>query len=252
MKKSFLLVFLLFGLFETSAQEQYTTDIDRLKNELSGVKADSSKSLLMADLSEAYRWSSADSGLAYGHKALALSRRIGFPSGEVRALLGLSVNNREIGLLSKSVQLALEAHRIAEHLDKPLLLGTANVRIANAYHVLKDYKKASDFYNEAIEKVAGKDKWYEAAFNLLGALNYSLNDQQDSARLYFENALKYGLESIRHKPLLYMVQGTIEEKEGNYELAIESYHRGIKDSQILESNADLCDIFLHMADTFQN
>ena len=68
----------------------------------------------MANLAEGYRGSKPDSAMFYAQQALQLAKKIQFPRGEVRALLGISVVMRELGNLPKALDIAMKAHKIAE------------------------------------------------------------------------------------------------------------------------------------------
>src|SRR5688572_772598 len=108
----FLIVILNAGYTQdVNGEAQWREDI---LHRLDTTRQDTSRVLLIAELANYYKSYLPDSSLFYGYKALALSRQIKFPKGEVEALQKMVIAMTTLENDSKALQLNLQGLKIAE------------------------------------------------------------------------------------------------------------------------------------------
>lgn len=141
----------LIGLFICRSAEAQNKDVlqkDRLIYALQTAKDDSTRALVMTQLAESYRDDDLvrDSTFFYGQKALELSRKIGYASGEAKALLALSYYFFARGNYTNALELGLKALEIARVKGLRYDQAFAMIRIGNVYMNLKNYREALRYY----------------------------------------------------------------------------------------------------------
>src|ERR1041385_8911439 len=83
MTKKFIFVFFSLALTTGFGQDKR---IDSIRQQLSAAKDDTSRVLIMADLSFAFGFQNPDSALLYGDKAIRLAKQVHFTRGEIRGM----------------------------------------------------------------------------------------------------------------------------------------------------------------------
>jgi len=125
--------------------------LDSLKHELSIIKQDTNRVLIMAELCNAYRSTNPDSAQFYAQRAVALARKINFPKGMVRALTNWGRVITDSGNLPKSLQMQFEALQIAEDNELTEETGWPLSRIGTIYGALGDDIKARGYRQRALK-----------------------------------------------------------------------------------------------------
>src|SRR5258705_12596519 len=180
MKKNITILFLLIVIRSTCvAQDLWKKSIDY---DLSIVSQDTSRVLLLAELSNYYKWRMPDSGLFYAYKALALARQIKFAKGEVVAMRNIGITQITLGNDAKALQIILQATKIAE---KSNLIFERAILLANLgiiYSRSENYKKALSSFRESmrLSDLVHDLSFYSYAQTSIGA-TYLLMNQLDSA-----------------------------------------------------------------------
>jgi len=111
MKKIILFLFLCFSLTGLKAQ---ISNIDSLEAVLRNEKQDTTRTLLLCDLSYAYSISKPEKSSPLAFEALELSRRIGFLKGEAKSLNMVARKYRAMGNTPRAMELFLQALKINE------------------------------------------------------------------------------------------------------------------------------------------
>jgi two-component system, NtrC family, sensor kinase len=229
MKKLTLTLFLALICSVGFAQNVSLLQTDSLKNELLLAKHDTSRVLIMATLTEAYRWSKPDSAMLYGQQALNLAKQIKFLRGEANTLISISVVQRELGNLPKALEMALKGLQIAQenHFDREEVLGY--VRIANVYLAFKNYNKAINYLYQSEKKLKYFiDGFYLSVTQTIKADTYMQMNKLDSAQIYAGLATQHFLQYKTIIGLGYRVLGDIQVKLKNETLALSYYHQGVR------------------------
>jgi signal transduction histidine kinase len=210
------------------AQREELKDTARFKDELSKATRDTTRTLLMAEIAEAYRAAFPDSALFYGQRALSLATQINFPKGQVVGLLSISVIQRELGNYSIALDDGIKALLIARTNNLLHEIPICMVRIGNVYLYSENYKEALKYYiwSEEALKVAPDDFYQQVIWLFLSASYVELN-KLDSAFEFIHLAEKSS--SINNlSPLYFRILGRIQYKSGNNQLALDSYRQGIQ------------------------
>jgi len=254
MKPILTLIFLNLMISSALAQNVSLQQTDSLKHQLSIATKDTTQVLILSELCEAYRSSKPDSALLYGQQALIRARQINFSRGEVYALLGISVVQRELGNLPAALAMALKALKIAE--DKHYNYEEINslVRAANVYFASKDLPKALSYFKQAekkLETIPGDFRW--CVVKLLIGDTYEQMNQLDSALFYEQQVFqeKYLLKTKGLRENIFRVFGNIYVKRGNNRLALDYYQKGIQAALREKNYRDASTIYTNVASLYK-
>jgi signal transduction histidine kinase len=227
MKKSILFLVVIMICLSAYEQNMDVLQVDKLKRELDNAKEDSSQALILTQLAEAYRDRITDTSFYYAQKALEISRRIDYPTGEAKALIALSYFFFNRGNLAKALEFGLKGLDIAKihnlKYDQPF----AMIRLGNVYMGLRDYREALRYYHQTrlITKNSEFTFFYAVTFWRAADAYNGLN-MVDSA-LFFakiaeDTAIRMGNRFILSgiAPTL----GNLYAKKGNDQLALKYYY----------------------------
>src|SRR5580658_5811474 len=154
-------VFICAFLFSLQPAQGQNPVADGLEQKLSVAAEDTSRVLLLADISFEYTNNQADSALYYGRQSLALAHRLEFKRGEAIATRTYARGLSTLGNFAKAIELDLKALRMFEELkDEPQVALTDGL-LADTYRDAGDYGhalsyslKANDFFRDSDKKIA--------------------------------------------------------------------------------------------------
>ena len=182
-----ILFSLLICLISVLSFAQFATlkELEDYKHQLSVVKDDSSRVLMMAYLSLHYGIWNPDSSIIYGQKALALAKQIKYTKGEINALIGLA--RASMGDPNNALQYGLEALRKAEEnnfLEEKAICFT---ELGDNFCELEGNPKEIDYYKQAkaiYESVGDKPELaYWKVLNKFFIINASYGENPGEADL---------------------------------------------------------------------
>jgi two-component system NtrC family sensor kinase len=138
-----LLLSILLGAFPAAAQSPQTAG---LKQALAQATTDTTRVLLLADISASYRYSRFDSVMSYAWRGLNLAQRIHYKKGEGRCLSRIGILVSERGNLPQALRIDLNALQLneASH-DWEGMARTLN-QTGLLYHALEDYRPALAYF----------------------------------------------------------------------------------------------------------
>ena len=113
--KKIILLFLMV-LFSSATLNAQTNPIDSLKQLIQNEKQDTSRALLLFQLSRQYNFSKPDSALLFARQAVELSRKINFKKGEATGLRGIAAFFANTGNYPASLEINLQALKISEEI----------------------------------------------------------------------------------------------------------------------------------------
>jgi signal transduction histidine kinase len=242
-------------------QNKYT---DSLNRKLILAKDDTSRVLLMSDLSFFYRYSNLDSSAFYANRALALAEQVKFLRGKANALDILGLVVREKGDLPKSLDLQFSALKIAEDNNFRTEKSNCLRRIGLVYLDLKDFSRALSYFQNALKIfLLINDKRGEFGTYILLADAYQQKKESESADTYQRRkdsvlALYYGQKSLEKivynedfAPEIYRTFGDIRVMQGNYQSALSSYREGIRVGLLLNDFRAISHIYGNMAELYK-
>ncbi len=213
--------------------------IDSLKQQLTVVKQDTSRVMVLIELCNLYRSTYPDSCLMTAEQVLNIARKINFTDGEFRAMWWLGLANRDRGNYTQAFSTALKGLRMAKNYQSPFEIAEFHHLLAICYTDFKDYKNAILNLQTAktIEENAKLDL---RSLNDL-AYAYTLDNQIDSASFYAELAYQHALKSKNDFALLTSLRnlGRIQMIQGNYDKALDYYWKSyeMRDKQRNNSSA---------------
>lgn len=119
--------------------------LDSIKQMLATEQTDSTRVMLLNQLSLAYRLTKPDTALVLTQQALTLSRQAGFVPGEARSLSGIASIFRITGNYPRALQLHLEGLKKAESIGDERTASTILLSIGIDYEYLGDYRQAVNY-----------------------------------------------------------------------------------------------------------
>ncbi len=211
MKKIILLLLLTSVIYKGHAQ---TGNPDSIKQLLLKVKEDTSRVLLLVDLSYEYLESKPDTTMALALEALTLANRIGFLKGKAASLIRIGNTYNVSGNYAKAMEIQLQALQINEKINNLEGKGSSYNSIGAVYRQTEDYKVALGYFLKAkaiAEEVNDKHLLSRSLYNI-GQCYFGLK-KYDSASLYLVQAYNVA-NSINYSRVI----GTILKGMGNINL----------------------------------
>jgi two-component system NtrC family sensor kinase len=244
MKKNLATVILAISVCSCFAQQTpfFMKNVDSLKRELAIAREDSSRVLIMEELSLRYQSLNADSTIKYGKEGIALANKIQFTRGEIRMLNELAMAMQINGDIPASLELSFKALQMAEEKSYAFETGFSLFTIGNAYWFLKDYDKAISYLKKAetiLETVSDEPFLYDIMIvNSTGLGNAYIDiNQFDSAYSVLEKTYNATLNNYWHAGVMESF-GLLVFKMGDHEKGLEYLRQSIKVSDDLYSRAD--------------
>ena len=241
-------VAIIFCLASHVSGAQQFQGIDSLKSILNSTQSDDSiRVKLLTILSNRYRPISSDSAILYGQQAFDLASKINWIPGKINSSGFLSFAYFELGDLPKALELALKAHQIATDNHAEKYASAAVTNIGYIYMKLEDYPKAMHYFrlqaliggpggvfaNEHLAEVF-------VAMNLLDSASYYANESLKD----FQNRKAVGLG-------VYTVLGDIALKRGEFNEAIEFYHKGLWVAEKRQSIRDITKFHVRISRSYK-
>ncbi|MDX2127751.1 MAG: tetratricopeptide repeat-containing sensor histidine kinase [Chloroherpetonaceae bacterium] len=147
-----IIIFLNFGIEAEASDPKSTSQIiDSLQNRLENVSGKERVDVLN-QLAWEYRGELAIRSIQYGESALELAKVLGYSKGETTALSFLGVAWRNLGNLSKALELYYKALKIAEATADSERVAYSHINIGNIYIYQEKYEKALTSFQLALEK----------------------------------------------------------------------------------------------------
>jgi two-component system, NtrC family, sensor kinase len=214
---------------------QFTTleKLDSFKRQLNLVKEDSTRVLMMSDLTWHYHIWNPDSGIVYGQKALALAKQIKFPRGEARALIGLAQVSSTQGDLPKCLEYGFLALRIIEqnhYLPEKAIcftsIGDDLSKLSGNPKTISYFQQAKHIF-ESLKDQAGMEFWENLnSFKTAEVLFWG--NRSDATLAYMQTFLNATLHSdYWHAPTLIRF-AEMQFQLGKYKAALDYIRPGIE------------------------
>ncbi|OON65881.1 ATP-binding protein [Hymenobacter sp. CRA2] len=222
---------------------------------------DTSRVLLLADLSASFRYSHFDSVQRYAREGLVLARRIGYFKGEGRCLARIGLLQGERGNLPQALRTNLEALRLNQlsH-DAEGTARTLN-QTGLLYQALDDYRPALNYYFRAKaiyeQGPVGDDSQLVSVLTNLGS-TYEGCHQLDSAEYFLQQA--YALttrsktinQSPWGNPMPYVLRelGLLAVAKGQQAEAVRYYHHSARSAVPENDQRSVARAFQYLAELY--
>ncbi len=214
--------------------------IDSIRHQLTIAKDDTSRVLIMADLSFVCSFHNSDSGLMYANKAIELAKRIHFSKGEIRAIFSKAATLETKGDMPGALELGFNGLEMAQKQNLPLETSICLTQIGNVFYDLSDYAKAISFYqraftiNKEIQEQPGAAFWNWQTEVNLGTV-FMLNHQLDSSLAHLQKAFIETSHNDYWHPVFLMFFGQLQFETGKQDTGLNYLRESIK---IFENNND--------------
>ncbi len=254
MAKMFTFI-VLFVLISSVCFAQHK-QIDSLANLQSITKDDTSRLLVMSELSGMYIELNSDSAIAIARRVIALSQQINFPRGEIRGLANLSTGFDTKGDLPEALEQDFQGLAIAEKnkllVEKSMCLN----KIGDIFWDLNDYPRAISYYQQAgvINKEIKNQPeglfWHRQTEQSLGAV-FMLSNQLDSACVHLEKVYNETLNDNNWHPVNLMFYGNLQFRMGKKNEGINDLRQSIDIFQKRENRYSLGDACRFISQCFR-
>ncbi len=249
------LIFLFIIISSSHPIYAQSTVRDSLSQLLQKEKSDTSRVLLLVQLSSQYAFFKPDSAMLLALKGLELSRIIGFPKGEATSLNRIGGTYNLLGNYLKGMQLHLQALQIRERIQDVNGIAQSLNDIGNVLRIQGEYYKAIEYHLKAkkLSEQINNKEGLAGSINSLGRCYLQLK-QYDSAianaRQAYEIANKFK-DHPRTEFSLFLM-GEIYLETGQKKLALEYYRRSIPYQKMTQNDLRLSQTFIGMAKLFEN
>ena len=261
--RQFLPALLLLGwlltILPAQAQSPQTAG---LKQALARATADTTRTLLLADISASYRYSRFDSVTHYAWRGLNLAQQIRYPKGEGRNLSRLGIVISERGNLPQALRTDLKALQLNEASgDWEGRARTLN-QTGLLYHALEDYRPALRYFFRAKsiyeQHHTRDDSQLISVLANLGA-GYEGLKQLDSAAYFLDRAWLLTARSTNvHQspwgnPAPYVLRelGLLQTRLGHEDEALRYYRRSAQAAVPENDLRSACRAYQYMAELYE-
>lgn len=251
MKRRLLL--LCLGILPWVAAPAQTQVTDSLKRMLLHARPDTTRSMLLAQLSRAYMYSQPDTALLFAEQGLSLARSASFPKGEANSLMAAANTFLNMGNGAKALELGLQVLLKAEQINDRQLQARASSNIGAVYSTEGDYRKALEYTAKAkaIAVELADLPRQQRALNNIGDC-YEKLGRLDSARLYMNQA--YDLAVQLNEPgaigMALNNFGNIYSKMDQPDVAMANYRMSLPFYKEAQDDDGLCETSIGMARLF--
>lgn len=254
-----VLAALLLVACPTLAQSPQTAG---LRKALAQATTDTSRVLLLADLSASFRYSRFDSVRKYALQGLRLAERIGYEKGQGRCLSRLGLLIGERGNLPQALRTNLRALQFNEASHD--LEGTARTlnQTGLLYYALDDFRPSLGYYFRALRTYeharTDDDSQLISVFTNIGA-SYEGLKMLDSAAFFLDKAYQLTTCPLRRAwsswgnptPYVLREKGLLESARGRYQEALRYYRLSAQAAIPENDQRSRCRAYHYMADLFR-
>ncbi|MBV8388873.1 MAG: tetratricopeptide repeat protein [Mucilaginibacter sp.] len=219
MKKTFILILLLFSFFTANAQHKKS---DTLLVALQKANTDTSKYVALIILSRHYYLSYPDSAIIFAQRGYEITVKNNWINAQAFALKRLADAYGNLGDYVKSVQYYFKALRASESINDVIEEASINNNIGSTYIQNQDYKKALPYLYTSKRQLFNYSSSHRSAPRALRlecfvylnlGENYLSLKQIDSAAHYLDLAYEH-VEAPGHKELIDELMGNIQLDQG--------------------------------------
>lgn len=257
-----ILLMTIYSLFSSATYAQNPW-LDSMHSVADVQKEDINKVWTLITLSEAYKFTYADSGLYYGRQALSLAEKLKFDVGIFWSIVAIDKSLYTLGNYSLELDYAFKAYPLGKKLNQTSTIGWANGTLGDCYFNLGDYNSALKYYREVIKTAEEKSlidlsSIYSATVPVFVKLHL-----YDSALIY----AKKGYELFKINPLLnnensddgkyskcftYRFLGEAYVGKNDYSSALYYFHLSLLYTEMLDLQLNKIDLYNDIAAAFKS
>lgn len=227
MKKTVFILFLV-SIFQNSVVAQDSHLLDSLRHELTNATHDTTRMIVLIDLSSSLRFNRPDSAIYYANKGLILSRKFNKPELELDAMINIQQSYITLGNESSALKVNLEAKKLIEINSLTRQKIEVPAQSALIYRMSNNYAKALNSNRTVISLADSTNtRFWKIVGRSFLALTFLDMNQIDSALFYghlsYEFAQKFNIGITYPEHAL----GKIYFEKGDHELALKYLHESL-------------------------
>ncbi|MBS1587774.1 MAG: tetratricopeptide repeat protein [Bacteroidetes bacterium] len=190
MVRRLLIILVLFPFF-ARAQKEGKAYVDSLLQLLPRAREDTSKVLLLCNLSSEYRTINPDDGIKYANEALSLAQHLEWKKGIANANSALGVNYQYRSEYPAALEYNFNALKLYEELKDIRGQAIALSNIGNIYLYQNNFDKVVEYYGKAakLNEAMGNKRGIASNIGNMGIAYFNRHD--------YAKALEYDLRSLK-------------------------------------------------------
>ncbi|MBS1523369.1 MAG: tetratricopeptide repeat protein, partial [Bacteroidetes bacterium] len=256
MRKTFILILLVFGCFVAHAQHKRS---DTLRLNLIKASTDTARYLAMKELGNFYYTSLPDSAIIFDQQAYLIAKKNNWLVGQAHQLNNIASDYDQLGDYANSILYYQKSMILGQQTGDDFQVANANSNIGAAYLSKKDFQKALPYFvlaKKLLQDFAKTNKKRPKEYNSLIAINlsnlgeaYSYLGKLDSAKYYLTESYKKCL-AAHYKIVIGNIKndlGRIEELGGNNDKALQYFREAIAADEEINNLQDLSASNLNIA-----
>ncbi|MDQ2178628.1 tetratricopeptide repeat-containing sensor histidine kinase [Marinifilum sp. D714] len=204
------------------------------------LEPDSSKTILLINISGKYAATNLDSAFLYANKAYNFAKTNQEKSDLVKAGLNLANRYSQLGQSKKSYKYLLEAKDLAHSIKDTALLARVYQYFGYHFSDKSEYDQAIEKFNKAIEfcKISKKNRIHASILNGLGIIYWERGNSEVALKKYLEAYdIFEELKDTNLQLVLLLNIANIYADESRNDVALE-YYQKILDLAIKDKNLD--------------
>ncbi|MBN2762631.1 MAG: tetratricopeptide repeat protein [Bacteroidales bacterium] len=228
--KKIIMFFVGLCFLQANSLNAQSRTVDSIQQLLQNEKQDTTRVMLLNELSWLYFLNKPDTALILSQQALVLSSQTGFVEGEANSLDRIGSVFTYTGNYSKALEFHLKALKTAESVNDEKTMTSALANIGNDYSSIGNYREAVNYYLQGLA-IARRIKYNRGILICLGNLGdaYEKLDILDSARMntiqFYDIATK--MNSKANVGIALSNLGNIYSKMGQNAVAMANFHLSI-------------------------
>ncbi len=240
--KGWVLIIILLLASACYAQENLGNP-DSLKIKLNKIPADTSRVLLLCDISYSYRYINVDSAYYYALKALELSKRLSYQNGTAWAYLLRGITHSIRGNVPLAISYYERSIHLADSLHNYVIVSRALANIGWCMFDLEDYYRAIDYFKRSLkyqQESIGQEAYIITLQMNIGQSYLAISRLTD-AEYYLHKALARGEEKNPNYGYLFNLLSALRIEQQNYSAADSLLKVGWKMIDALSDKIDKAD-----------
>ena len=207
-------------------------ELDSVRHLLSTAPNDTSRVMLLSEMSRVYNYSKPDSAMKYAQQGLQLAQKIHFKRGEAKCLSSIGLALQVVGNYPKALETFLKVLQIREGTGDHFGIATSNNHIGNVYDDMGEYPQSLSYYFKALwiaDSLQNQDRMLVERLNI--GDTYEKINKLDSALLYSQQAYEMAVRmNDKRLNIILGNLGNLQSKIGNHSLALDYYRLSITTS----------------------
>lgn len=242
---------LFFGSIVSARAQSARTD--SLKRLLSQKLPDTSRAMVLEQVSRALMYSEPVEAIKYAREGLSVAERAEYPYGIARNLNRLGAVYRSVGSYAKALESHLAGHRVAQENGDRDGMARIDINIGVFYFEQKDYNRAIGYYRSTkdLAQQIGDAELLEIALTNLSSVYAKLN-QLDSAKAFALRAYEIAerQQDQTSTGILFAILGNIHYRNKEYALSLGYYRRSISLYRAVNDQRNLGQTYFEMGRVF--